>query len=197
MLDGALGLAPVSSPSHVLDIATGTGIWAVEFAEQYPLSHVIGTDLSQIQPHGRLSNCEFIREDSESSQWIFPYLFDYIHLRNIVWCFDDTKTVFKKAFDHMTPGGWIECQDPSLKMYSMDGSFEGTESDQYASLMLEGLEKIGRVGNRIPLYKAWLGEVGFVDVVERIIPCPVGRFKHRSFPPFCSVSRSSVPGFGM
>jgi hypothetical protein len=31
MLDGKLHLAPISSPRRVLDLATGTGIWAIEF----------------------------------------------------------------------------------------------------------------------------------------------------------------------
>ena len=29
--DGALTLAPIGSPKRVLDIATGTGIWAMDF----------------------------------------------------------------------------------------------------------------------------------------------------------------------
>jgi len=33
-LDGKLNLAPVSSPELVLDIGTGTGIWAIEYGEQ-------------------------------------------------------------------------------------------------------------------------------------------------------------------
>lgn len=54
-------------PQKVLDIGTGTGIWAIDFAEwvldlpywftrlipkrsQYPSAEVIGTDLSPIQP---------------------------------------------------------------------------------------------------------------------------------------------------
>lgn len=47
VLDGALGLAPVcdKSPSYVLDIGTGTGVWANDFAERNPTSGVIGTDL--------------------------------------------------------------------------------------------------------------------------------------------------------
>jgi hypothetical protein len=47
LLDGNLGLAPII-PLHsrrVLDIATGTGIWAIEFARQHPESQV-GSDVS-------------------------------------------------------------------------------------------------------------------------------------------------------
>lgn len=45
LLDGKLALAPIASPLNVLDIGTGTGIWAIEFAEQNPASLVVGTDL--------------------------------------------------------------------------------------------------------------------------------------------------------
>lgn len=31
LLDGKLGLAPVENPRYALDIARGTGIWAIEF----------------------------------------------------------------------------------------------------------------------------------------------------------------------
>lgn len=33
----------------VIDIGTGTGIWAIDFADEHPESEVIGTDLSPIQ----------------------------------------------------------------------------------------------------------------------------------------------------
>jgi methylase of polypeptide subunit release factors len=63
---GDLHLAPISkTPHNVLDIGTGTGIWAIDFgtlilhpsdailtstAQQYPTANVLGTDLSPIQP---------------------------------------------------------------------------------------------------------------------------------------------------
>lgn len=47
---GNLHLAPLSKPTRILDVGTGTGIWAMEMADQYPESTVIGTDLSPVQP---------------------------------------------------------------------------------------------------------------------------------------------------
>ena len=35
---------------RVLDIGTGTGIWAIEMGDQYPNADIIGTDLSPVQP---------------------------------------------------------------------------------------------------------------------------------------------------
>lgn len=67
------------------DIGTGTGIWAIEFSEAFPNAHVIGTDLSRIQPdvEDSLPNCHFVRDDAED-EWIFDHAFDYIHLRMMV-----------------------------------------------------------------------------------------------------------------
>ena len=42
--------APIEAPSAVLDIGTGTGIWAIDVADAYPAAEVVGTDLSPIQP---------------------------------------------------------------------------------------------------------------------------------------------------
>jgi methylase of polypeptide subunit release factors len=67
MLKQKLHITPVSNPQRVLDIGTGTGIWAIDFgmnfsflpqnsiltplaATQNPSADVIGTDLSPIQP---------------------------------------------------------------------------------------------------------------------------------------------------
>lgn len=37
-------------PGRVLDLGTGTGIWAVDMGDAYPSAEVIGVDLSPIQP---------------------------------------------------------------------------------------------------------------------------------------------------
>jgi ubiquinone/menaquinone biosynthesis C-methylase UbiE len=109
ILDGKLALAPIDTPApaYVLDIATGTGIWAIQFSERHPTCHVVGTDLSIIQPNAQTPNCEFIREDSETQEWVYPYTFDYIHLRAAISCFDDFKVVLRKSFNHLSPGGWF------------------------------------------------------------------------------------------
>ena len=50
-LGGKLHLAPIPGDvQNVLDIGTGTGIWAIDFADEYPSARVVGTDLSPIQP---------------------------------------------------------------------------------------------------------------------------------------------------
>ncbi|KAI4597726.1 hypothetical protein KJ359_004001 [Pestalotiopsis sp. 9143b] len=106
-LDCRLALTPMtSSPSTVLDIGTGTGIWVIQFAEQNPSSHVVGIDLSAIQPSNKPDNCEFIKTDAEGER-SFPRLpkFDYIHLRLVCMAFANPKLVLRRAWDNLAPGG--------------------------------------------------------------------------------------------
>ena len=50
LCNGYLHLAPLVNPKRILDIGTGTGIWAIEMGEQYPEAEVKGIDLSPVQP---------------------------------------------------------------------------------------------------------------------------------------------------
>jgi methylase of polypeptide subunit release factors len=45
LLGGKLHLAPIDTPQKILDIGTGTGIWAIDAADTYPSAEVVGTDL--------------------------------------------------------------------------------------------------------------------------------------------------------
>lgn len=51
---GSLLVSAERLPSEihrVLDVGTGTGIWAIEMADQHPGAEIVGTDLSPIQPN--------------------------------------------------------------------------------------------------------------------------------------------------
>lgn len=51
ILGNKLHLAPIGeNPRRILDIGTGSGIWAIEMGDQYPMAEIIGTDLSPVQP---------------------------------------------------------------------------------------------------------------------------------------------------
>lgn len=48
LMHGQLFNAPIQDPGHILDIGTGTGIWAIEVADTFPNSQVVGLDLRQV-----------------------------------------------------------------------------------------------------------------------------------------------------
>ncbi|KAI0127194.1 S-adenosyl-L-methionine-dependent methyltransferase [Xylariales sp. AK1849] len=172
LLDGKLSWAPMSSPPrNVLDVATGTGIWAMEFAEQNPTSTVIGSDLSLIQPTARVpKNCTFVREDAEEPWDIHPLgFFDYIHLRYVCTCFDNPTTVMKYAYDRLAPGGWIEYHDVAAAVVDADGTSIKVAWD----LAIAGAAAAGRDIMVAHRYKEWLGQQGFVDIFEWETQMPV------------------------
>jgi len=82
----------------VLDLGTGTGIWAIDFADQYPSASVTGTDLSPTQPRWVPPNVKFEIEDF-NDEWTFhPGSFDYIHLGCLLGCVDDCPKFYRQVY---------------------------------------------------------------------------------------------------
>lgn len=112
-LEGRLYSAPIPEEQtlhRVLDVGTGTGIWAVDFADEHPEAEVVGVDLSPIQPKFVPPNLVFEIDDLEE-EWTFNKPFDFIMARMTVQFFADSARYFEQAFQHLSPGGWIECID--------------------------------------------------------------------------------------
>ncbi|KAF8241273.1 hypothetical protein K440DRAFT_474769, partial [Wilcoxina mikolae CBS 423.85] len=63
-------LAPLKDPQRILDVGTGTGIWAVDVADKYPAAEVIGADLRYVTPAWIPPNCKFEVDDAEPT-WTF------------------------------------------------------------------------------------------------------------------------------
>lgn len=183
-LDGQLGLAPISeSPQSILDLGTGTGIWAIECAMKYPSAQIIGTDLSPIQPEYVPPNCRFEIDDAED-EWLYSERFDYIHLRMMFHCFKDHLKVMKYGLAHLRPGGYMEFQDWLPVLQSSDDSIRGTPLELWSKLYIEGGAKLGRNMLAPKNYKKWMIEAGFEDIVETRLavpgnPWPKGRDNKR------------------
>jgi SAM-dependent methyltransferase len=112
-LGGRLYSAPIPKEQtlhRVLDVGTGTGIWALDFADEHPESEVIGVDLSAIQPNFVAPNLVFQIDDLEE-EWTFTKPFDFIMARMTLQFFADPARYCKQAFQHLNQGGWIECID--------------------------------------------------------------------------------------
>ncbi|KAK0631613.1 S-adenosyl-L-methionine-dependent methyltransferase [Immersiella caudata] len=89
--------APLESNGHpqwkVLDVGTGFGFWAVDFADQFQSASVVGIDVSPGMPDSVPPNAQFQVEDVSRFPWTLEdNYFDFIFIRNFGVCFS-TKSV--------------------------------------------------------------------------------------------------------
>ncbi|KAF2720371.1 S-adenosyl-L-methionine-dependent methyltransferase [Polychaeton citri CBS 116435] len=167
--DNRLYHAPVNTNTvrHCLDVGTGTGIWAMDFADQFPSCNVIGTDLSPTQPSFVPPNCSFLIDDMED-EWAFQDKFDLIHGRLLAGCLADWDNFFRQAYENLAPGGWLELQDYGLPVRSFDGTHAGTNIHLWGELLCAAAKQLGRPmgSDACDLYARKMREAGFVDVHE-------------------------------
>ncbi|KAG5984211.1 hypothetical protein E4U55_005751, partial [Claviceps digitariae] len=132
-------------------------------------------DISPIQRPHSLSNLTFRQLDAET-EGLPDQQYDYIFLRYIISCFDSTQSVFRRVFEHLAPGGWIEIYDVCQGYMPVGRPFlRGTALDKWSVLVEEGGRRVGRDLTRSRCYAGWLQEVGFVNVTEMRfgLPCYV------------------------
>lgn len=170
---GALHLAPLHTPQEILDLGTGSGIWAIDMADKYPSAVIIGTDLSPVQPTLVPPNVRFEVDDFEE-EWTFGRdRFDLVHARFLMSSVSDYPKLYKQAFDAIKPGGFLEISDIECGTFSDDDTLPSdTATVKWWRLMEEAAAKAGRPAPKAEQYKKWMEEVGFVDVEERILKRP-------------------------
>lgn len=169
-LDNKLGLSPPCRPDskvqRVLDLGTGTGIWATDFGDEHPAAFVTGVDLSPVQATFIPSNVQFLIDDIDQ-EWTYGEPFDFIHSRFMNFSIQDWKTYLTKIYDNLTPGGYVELQDVDVIMGSDDKTLkEDMAMYMWCRLLDEAATKFNRSFERTSNFKNLLQEVGFVDVVE-------------------------------
>lgn len=178
VLNGALFRAPLGSNiQRVLDIGTGTGIWAIDFADGYPSAEVIGTDLSPIQPSWVPPNLRFLVDDAESP-WLFSASrpFDFIHARDLGGAIADWPRLLRQAYVRLRPGGWIELQEFEVTLRSDDDTLRLAPTlCEFLGRLHEASEAFHRPMNIAEGHRQRLIEAGFADVRDEV-------YKVRLFP---------------
>ncbi|KAF2401058.1 S-adenosyl-L-methionine-dependent methyltransferase [Trichodelitschia bisporula] len=175
LLDNKLYWAPIGHPQKVLDLGTGTGIWAIDFADLHPEADVTGTDLSPIQPHWVPQNCHFEIDDAEM-EWTFgANKFDYIHNRNFVCAIRNWPRLIEQTFHALKPGGWVEWHEKQPKFMSDDDTLlPDSPLDLWSQYFFEAAEKFNTPADSPSKIKGWMEATGFVDIQQYRLKLPVG-----------------------
>ncbi|UQC80174.1 methyltransferase domain-containing protein [Colletotrichum lupini] len=164
-LDFASGVAPPAQKdskfvcSRALDVGTGTGSWAIDFADDHPESEqFIGSLIVLSVP----PNLKFEIDDLEED-WTWSRPFSYIHSRVMTGAVNDWDIYLRKIYKNLEPGGWVELQELDVFVTSDDGTLtEKHALSQWSKLLHGASEKLGRP--YIDPKSLNLKAAGFVDV---------------------------------
>ncbi|KAK1495787.1 methyltransferase [Colletotrichum abscissum] len=168
---------------RILDIGTGTGLWAVEMGDVFENAEVLGIDLSPIQPEWVPPNVKFEIDDVESP-WVGNRKYDFVMCRYMVASIKDWPGLIKNIFDHLNPGGWVEFQDVNTQFYSDDNTFsQDSATARWMAGFARACKGMGRDTGVAPTLASLLRQGGFPSetVHARRVKAPLGPWARDQF----------------
>ncbi|KAK3318839.1 S-adenosyl-L-methionine-dependent methyltransferase [Apodospora peruviana] len=175
MTDGKLFYAPIGeSPKKIIDIGTGTGIWAIEVGDQIPSAEILGLDLSPIQPQWVPPNVRFMIDDVEDD-WMSGSGWDFAHFRSMALVLRDLQRAVDQTFRHLKPGGWIEFQESHGMPRCDDGTMKDDDvMKRYYDLCVEAMAKFGMDLDVPSELGGYLERAGFTNITCIRRKAPLG-----------------------
>lgn len=165
MVDTMMGLTPKikQGPVEVLDVGAGSGVWGFNFLYRNPQAKATLADWPAVLVVAKdtatkkniIDRVSFIEGNFHQSEWP-KEKFDVVTLGNVTHILTEeaNKTLFKKIFDSMKPGG---------ELIILDAYSEIPEGELARSLYQMGLT-IRTIQGKVFMpdeMKPWLSSVGF------------------------------------
>ncbi|KAF1846156.1 S-adenosyl-L-methionine-dependent methyltransferase [Cucurbitaria berberidis CBS 394.84] len=175
-LHDKLFLAPLANPARILDIGSGTGLWAVDIADHFPHAEVTATDLSPILYTSAPPNLTYEIDDANLPWTYPPNHFDFVHIRGLTGCIRSWSNTYAQVYEHLQPGGWVEHLEFSVDT-SADPHGE-READRmftaFSNSMIGAGEKTGMTFSIVRQMGQLMHEAGFVDIHDVKFIWPIG-----------------------
>ncbi|OTA92936.1 hypothetical protein M434DRAFT_313169 [Hypoxylon sp. CO27-5] len=176
-LDGALTSTRLPLDiAQIVDLGTGTGVWAIEMAARYPQAQITGIDVYPIQRQkGVPPNVKFEIDDVENPWKIPDNSIDFVHARSIAGGVRDWPALLRQVHQKLKPGGLFEMTEIALNILDFDGKFaEADLCPEFLQIFRDLCDKVGMDFNPSPHVPEWLVDADFEKIVQRSEILPAG-----------------------
>lgn len=172
-------LAPLSPETRtILDVGCGTGIWAIDVAQQFPQAQIIGVDIALTSlPHILPNTCLFAQADILHGLPFPASQFDFTHQRLLVGAIPVQRwpEVVRELVRVTRPQGWIELLEVGTVVQNAGPATErllawARETSLAFGIEIEIVAQLGYL----------LRQAGCQAVEAQDIPVPLGSWAGRS-----------------
>ncbi|EJD53212.1 S-adenosyl-L-methionine-dependent methyltransferase [Auricularia subglabra TFB-10046 SS5] len=115
-------LAPPREPDgqrpQVLDIGSGSGLWAMQMAMEFPHANVVGLDINLSKPAHVPTNCVFETGDITHGLSRYYGQFDFVHCRCMAGAVRDYAVLLREIWKCLRPGGICVMGEGDLRVYN-------------------------------------------------------------------------------
>ncbi|KAG0347504.1 hypothetical protein BG005_000118 [Podila minutissima] len=159
---------------RILDVATGTGVWALEMSHEFPKAEVYGVDISPIFPAEiKPSNCHFQLCNILDGLPFPDNHFDFVYQRLLVYALTPVqrKQVYAELLRVLKPEGFLQLVESDGIVYN-----PGPEMERINQLSLDTSLRHGVDPREVQTMKSGLKHSGYTNVNSFNIALPVGNW---------------------
>ncbi|KAI9849874.1 MAG: hypothetical protein M1837_000088 [Sclerophora amabilis] len=172
---GKLHLASLPPDTErILDVACGTGIWAIQMAKEFPNAEIVGIDISPLQIQERLPpNVKVIKQDIEHDSWPFPEdYFDHVNISHVHGCIKDWPGLLRRARKHLKPYGTLEVAEMDWSIVRSENGGASPAQSLWDKNMLAAGKIRGRPFALGPHLMRFFSQAGLVFNHETVLKVP-------------------------
>ncbi|KAF9181225.1 hypothetical protein BGZ51_005585 [Haplosporangium sp. Z 767] len=181
-------LDPEDPNLRILDVATGTGVWALEMAHEFPKAEIHGVDISSIFPADiKPSNCHFQLCNILDGLPFPDNHFDFIYQRLLVYALspDQRRQVNAELLRVLKPEGHLQLVESDGIVYNAGPEMEKVNQLSLETSLLHGVDP-----REVQTMKSGLKHAGYTAVNSFNIALPVGDWGGKAG----SLSRQNMHG---